>query len=132
MNYKLHRQYTMGGKMGTGFPPVVDMSVELVHLVSASRRQREHAERLGVPPGRVCCGTGQAEDSPDPQHGLAERAQKSAADRRQEGQAHPWLEGGPRHFLQGTYRPARQMFLFFPPVMLDCDCDHTVGGFKSS
>ncbi|XP_077359386.1 kinesin-like protein KIF22 isoform X2 [Festucalex cinctus] len=66
----------------------------------SSRRQREHAaERLGVPAGQVDCGAGQAEDSPHPQHGLAERAEKFATDRRQEGQAHPGLAGSPRRFL---------------------------------
>lgn len=58
---------------------------------------------MGVPAGHLGAGTVETENPADSQYGLAERSERSPADRGQEGQAHPGLEGDPRPLHQGGF-----------------------------
>lgn len=56
---------------------------------------------MGVSAGDVGPGAIQRENPPGSQHGLFQRPEGSAADRWQEGEADPWLEGDQRSFHKG-------------------------------
>lgn len=77
-------------------------SLNCLSSLSASRWQREHNEGwLGVPAGHIGAGAVQTENPAGSQFGLPQRAEGSATDRRQEGEANPGLEGDPRSLHKG-------------------------------
>lgn len=56
---------------------------------------------MGVPTRHIGAGAIQAENPAGSQYWLTQRPEGSAADRGQEGEAHPGLEGDPRQLHKG-------------------------------
>lgn len=57
---------------------------------------------MGVSPGQLGPGAVSRENPAGPKHGLPQRPEGAAADRRQEGKADPGLEGDQRSFHRGA------------------------------